>query len=64
VHRPTNPMTLICPRCGAKPGQVCVVLEGQMEVIHSARIEAAAAHGHSDLEVGERPVRPRISSSG
>src|SRR6266849_4353382 len=41
VHRPTNPMTLVCPQCGAKPGQVCVVLEGQMEVIHSARIEAA-----------------------
>jgi hypothetical protein len=56
VYRPTNPMTLICPRCGAKLGQVCIVLEGQMEVIHSARIEAAAAHGHSDLEVGERPV--------
>jgi hypothetical protein len=63
VHRPTNPMTLICPQCGAKPGQVCMVLEGQMEVIHSARIEAAAAHGHRDLEVGERPVGPRISSS-
>jgi hypothetical protein len=56
VYRPTNPMTLICPQCGAKPGQVCVVLEGQMEVIHSARIdaaEAAAAQVHSDPD----PVR-------
>jgi hypothetical protein len=48
MHRPTNPMTLICPRYSAKPGQVCIVFEGQMEVVHVARIEAAAAHGHSD----------------
>jgi hypothetical protein len=44
VNRPTNPMTLICPRCGANPGQVCTGFEGPMEVIHNARIEAAAAH--------------------
>src|SRR5712692_7718190 len=62
VHRPTNPMTLICPLCGAKPGQVCMVLEGQMEVIHSARIEAAAAHSHSDSDVG--PVGGRRESGG
>ena len=40
MHRPTNPMTLICPLCGAKPGQVCIVFEGQMEVVHVVRIEA------------------------
>jgi hypothetical protein len=45
VNRPTNPMTLICPRCGANPGHVCTGFEGPMEVIHSARIEAAAGHG-------------------
>ena len=64
MHRPTNPMTLICPQCGAKPGQVCIVLEGQMEVIHSARIEAAAPHGHIDPDVGPVDCRRELALSG
>jgi hypothetical protein len=47
MHRPTNPMTLICPRCGAAPGQVCIILKDQMEIVHVARLEAAAAQGHN-----------------
>jgi hypothetical protein len=38
-----SPMTLNCPRCGAKPGQVCGTLDGEAELIHVERIEAAAA---------------------
>src|SRR5258705_9443667 len=64
VHHPTNPMTLICPQCGAKSGQVCIVLEGQMEVIHSARIEAAAAHGHGDPDVGPVDCRRELALGG
>src|SRR6266403_1914909 len=40
---PTSPMTLVCPRCGAKPGQACASLKGQQELVHVERIEAATA---------------------
>lgn len=53
MHRPTNPMTLICPRCGAEPGQVCTIFEGQMVVVHVERIEAAAAQGALDTLADE-----------
>jgi hypothetical protein len=52
MHRPTNPMTLICPRCGAEPGQVCIIFKGQMEIVHVARLEAAAAQSHNESHVG------------
>jgi hypothetical protein len=51
MHRPTNPMTLICPRCGAEPGQVCIIFKGQMEIVHVARLEAAAAQSHNESYV-------------
>jgi len=39
---PISPITLACPRCGAKPGQACQGIDG-LEMIHLERIEAAAA---------------------
>ena len=65
MNRPTNPMTLVCPQCGAKPGQVCMVLEGQMEVIHSARIEAASPTFAGLAERGCRAlIEDHIPKSG
>jgi hypothetical protein len=57
MYRTTNPMTLICPRCGAKPGQVCIVFEGEMEVVHVERIEAAAAQSHQSADVMSEAFR-------
>jgi hypothetical protein len=37
------PMTLNCPRCAATPGQICEILNGELELVHIERIEAAAA---------------------
>ena len=39
---PINPLTLDCPQCAAKAGQVCDMLKGEIEVIHVKRIKAAA----------------------
>ena len=38
-----SPMTLNCPRCGAKRGQVCGTLGTRGELVHVERIEAATA---------------------
>ena len=40
---PINPVSLICPQCGAQPGKVCDILEGEIELVHVERIKAAAA---------------------
>jgi hypothetical protein len=40
----TSPMILVCPLCGAKPGYPCETASGgTLEIIHVARIQAAAA---------------------
>jgi hypothetical protein len=39
-----SPMTLICPKCKARPGQSCLTPVGSaLEAVHLQRIEAAAA---------------------
>jgi hypothetical protein len=38
---PISPMTLVCPRCQAKPRQACVMYKDQFEAIHMERVEAA-----------------------
>jgi hypothetical protein len=39
-----SPMILVCPLCGAKPGHVCETASGgTLEIVHVARIKAAAA---------------------
>jgi hypothetical protein len=40
---PVDPVTLVCPRCGAKPGIVCDQLKGETDLIHIERIKAAAS---------------------
>jgi len=41
---PTSPMSLVCPLCKAQPGYACeTATGGQLEVVHVARIKAAAA---------------------
>jgi hypothetical protein len=38
-----SPMSLVCPLCGAKPDYACETASGgRLEVIHVARIKAAA----------------------
>jgi hypothetical protein len=37
-----NPISLVCPFCGAKPGYTCeTALGDRLEVVHVARIKAA-----------------------
>jgi hypothetical protein len=39
-----SPMTLVCPKCGAKPGYACATASGgTLEIIHVTRIKVAAA---------------------
>jgi hypothetical protein len=42
-HIAISPVILECPRCGAKPGNVCELFDGEVEVIHIERIAAAIA---------------------
>jgi len=44
-HIPIDPATLVCPRCGAKPGIACDTLKGGAELVHIERIKAAAVKG-------------------
>jgi hypothetical protein len=37
----TSPMTLVCPRCGARPGKICELFDGEVELVHVDRIDAA-----------------------
>jgi hypothetical protein len=39
---PISPVTLVCPRCKAKPGRACDLLDGEVEIVHIERIAAAA----------------------
>ena len=39
---PTSPISLVCPFCGAKPGQDCATTSGGFSVVHVMRIGAAA----------------------
>jgi hypothetical protein len=36
---PIRPMSLVCPRCGAQPGEHCMV---ELEAVHLERVQAAA----------------------
>jgi hypothetical protein len=55
-----SPVTLECPRCGAKAGDVCDVLtEKGVEVIHVERIKVAL---RMDVEAKQRLAAVRISS--
>jgi len=40
---PICPMTLVCPLCGAKPGEDCKTSSGEkLRILHVAKIKAAA----------------------
>lgn len=42
-YLPISPLTLRCPFCGAKPGEDCETASRvQLEVVHIARMKAAA----------------------
>jgi hypothetical protein len=41
-HVAISPITLTCPKCHAKPGDVCEVLSGKkLEIVHVERIKLA-----------------------
>ena len=42
-HIAISPMTLLCPRCSAQPGQACDIFDGEFEMVHVERIKWAAA---------------------
>jgi hypothetical protein len=37
-----SPITLVCPQCGAKAGEACEMLRGEVDLLHIDRIRAAA----------------------
>ncbi len=42
-HIAVSPISLVCSRCKAEPGQVCEIRDGEIELVHIERIKAAAA---------------------
>ncbi len=55
-----SPVTLICPRCNAEPGEACdVLLNDGLELVHIERIKWAAA---MDVAAKEQLARGRIPS--
>jgi hypothetical protein len=55
-----SPVTLVCPRCNAEPGEACdVLLNDGLELVHIARIKWAAA---MDAAAKEQLARERIPS--
>jgi hypothetical protein len=47
-----SPITLTCPRCKAKPGTACDMLDDDLDLIHLERIEAAVV-----MDVAAKKVR-------
>jgi hypothetical protein len=43
VKSPINPVTFVCPQCGAKAGKACKTESGGIELIHVERVRAPAA---------------------
>ena len=35
-----NPVSQVCPKCGAKPGKACDMLTDRMALIHIERLKA------------------------
>jgi hypothetical protein len=50
-----SPISLVCPRCKAKPGKVCHMLDGAVELVHIERIKAAAA-----MDVRAKKAREKL----
>ncbi|PYX26739.1 MAG: hypothetical protein DMG80_20910 [Acidobacteria bacterium] len=42
---PVDAASLLCTKCGAKPGIACGTLKNGTELIHAERIKAAATKG-------------------
>lgn len=49
-----SPMTLECPRCKAKPGKVCEILQGEIGLVHLQRIKAALTMDVAAKKANER----------
>jgi hypothetical protein len=59
-HVGISPMAVVCPRCHAKPSDVCEILFGEgLEIIHIERIKLALA---MDVSAKERLAHGRIPS--
>jgi len=55
VNIAINPITLVCPRCHAKPGDACQVILGEeLGVVHIERIRAAEAANFKAKERSDR----------
>ena len=53
----TSPVSLTCPYCGAKRGEDCETLRGEVALVHVARIEAAA-----NADTRKRNKQERVAS--
>ena len=40
-YLPVNPVSQVCPKCGAKPGKACDMLTDRMALIHIERLKAS-----------------------
>jgi hypothetical protein len=59
---PVSPLTILCPYCAAKPGRVCATAEGgKLEIVHVARLKAAAATDAGAKRVREAMARDRMT---
>jgi len=59
-YLPISLVTLVCPKCRAKPGKACGTSSGNyLEFVHVARIQAA---GKLDRTNNPRPKEPTASS--
>ena len=38
-YLPVNPVSQVCPKCGAKPGKACDMLTDRMALIHIERLK-------------------------
>jgi hypothetical protein len=52
------PVTLACPRCTAKPGKPCLMLRGEIGLIHVERIELAVAKDIAAKKAQKRRKQP------
>jgi hypothetical protein len=67
-HIGISPMDLTCPRCGAKAGQVCDLIHGEVEIVHVERIKAVndgweACYRAAVFEVDDTKLRLKIGEA-
>lgn len=58
-----SPITLDCPRCEAKPGEACDMLDGAVASIHLERIEVAITVDEAAKAKQKKPYSAFVDTS-